>query len=195
MKRMYIDLVSSAPPRSRGEDYEAGPVRIAFAVEDEKEIVAAVVRLITPASSWYLDAEWMARYGVNLTTQAATVLPEQVGQEFDAAVEGVSEFVAHFSAFHIRQLNRLLPAGASHVAAWFDTMSGSSIPVGIVAKNGGFKSPKLTEAVLHFTGTPLPPFDGMDWRQAALATLTGVRQVYWGLNSWGLAPPIVEVAP
>lgn len=196
--RAYIDMVSSAAP-SRGNEaaYTVSPIRIALAIEDDdKRIVRTLIRRIAPAAGARIDPAWCAGYGCPAESAGDALDPAVVAAEAAAAIAGIPDPIAHYEQFHRYQLVALLGTidAAPALGAWFCTMHKTTDACRLPSYQGrGFKPPKFTEAVEHFTGEPLPSADGMTWQEIALRNLTGLRRIFWGFNRWGLAPEVAEV--
>lgn len=190
----YIDTVSTAAPvHSKGPDkkpWEAHAMRIAIALEKDREIVGTLLALVEQPEGVALDRDWCRRYGI------ADNLPGDEGEHISVVANNASVllgaakvFVAQSAAFHRDVLSGLLQdaqmEGAREWAPWYDTMHEANAIVGAVNALGRRKAPNITESYKFFTGETLPLIATLPWRLGALSQLNAVRTVYWGLQGWG----------
>lgn len=200
----YLDMVSAQQPPYGDGPWRAHAVRIALAIEQDRQIISTIVRRVLTPPETAIDPGWCARYGVTAAgvedAQPVVQVGVEVAGELASATLAAGApliMCAHFERFHRRVLVGLMTDAAQPYpdATWFCTMRQSMDACRLPMRNGrGFKSPNFGEAVAHFTGEQPRPIAGLTWQQVALQQLTGLRRIYWGINRWGLAPEVTGEA-
>ena len=192
----YLDTVSTAPPvYGRPEPWRAHCIRVAVALEEDRKIIATLLRLVDLLPWVPIDPDWMTRYGVAGLPADDAELPLIVAQNVSVMLAGAT-VVCQNQAFHRDVLLGLFedagidgPDVDGHVCI----MKTATPIVGARTVVGDKpKSPNLGESFKFFSGEVLPPVAGMAWKEAALVQLNAVRRVYWGINQWGVPGDRIE---
>jgi len=200
--RIYLDMVSTEPPRYRGKDKSGAPwrahaARIAMAVErDDRTIETTLLTLLRPlqptGEGWPIDLPWITRYAGRIDDGDNTIEPWAVVDSLRpwlaAAAGPLGQIVAHNAPFHRSVLGGLIKDGGGFPGAddeleWFCTMQNASV--------AGMRQPSLLNAHTYLTGRRVDHVAAeLPWDAAALQQINVLRAVYWAIRDWGYPDPI-----
>lgn len=191
----YIDTVSTAMPTHGAEPWRAHCIRVAIALEEDRKIVGAVLRLVRQYEPVQVDTQWTARYGVPESVPVEeTDAPLTVAQNVATMILG-ARCVAQNAPFHRSVIDGLFEdAGVPVVQSdgWYCAQTNARPLVDARTIKGAKKAPTIAESYRFFAHETMPLITTLGWREAALWQLNALRAIYWGILGQGLPSDGIE---